>query len=341
MRKFLIVLLFLLAIALAFGYYAYKAIYSPNVILEDSEIITLSTGTDFDGLVKILREDGIIEHDKSFRQVAKLMKYGEGEIPTGKYEIKPNWSNKDLISLLRSGRQKPVKVTFNNLRTEIQVLGKISSYLEVDSSDLVQYFKSTPVKEKLQLDDQNLITLFIPNTYEMFWNVTKEEIVTRFMKENQSFWSKGNRADKADALEMSKEEVITLASIVEKESLRRDEKPTIAGVYLNRIQRGIPLQADPAVVFGLKAFELRRVLNKHLEIDTPYNTYMHAGLPPGPICLPSISSIDAVLENKKHDYLYFCAKPESNGGHLFAESLTQHNRNARVYHNWLNKQGIR
>lgn len=341
MKKILLTLLILFIAGGVVGFFGYNAIFESNVTLSEAEVITIPSDSDYEKVVSILEENAILKNSTTFRQVSKLMKYGPDQVPTGKYEIAPKWSNKQLISHLRSGRQKPINVTFNNQRTDVEVLGKIASYLELDSVSLIDFFHSPATLEKLDLDKENLVTLFVPNTYEMFWNVSKEKLLDRLIKEKDKFWAKDGRAKKAEAMKMTKAEVYTLASIVEKESLRKDEKPIIAGVYLNRIRNGIPLQADPTVVFGLKAFDLRRVLIKHLEMDTPYNTYMHAGLPPGPICLPAISSIDAVLENQKHKYLYFCAKPESNGGHLFAESLTQHNANARVYHRWLNSRGIR
>ncbi len=342
MKKFLFFLLVLMLIGAGIGYYGYKIIFSPNVALSDSsQIITVPSGSSFEDLVKILEKEDVLTNTEHFRRVANWMKFGKSSVPPGKFEIKNNWSNRDLVGHLRSGRQVPVRVTFNNLRTVDELAGRISSYLEVDSASLLNYFNKASTLEKAGVNSANFITTFIPNTYEFYWNVSKEKLLERIISEKDKFWQKNGRAEKAAKLNMTKEEVITLASIVEKESLRKDEKPIIAGVYINRLRIGMPLQADPAVVFGLKAFDLRRVLNKHLEIDTPYNTYMHAGLPPGPICMPSISSIDGVLNVDDHKYLYFCAKPESNGGHLFAEDITQHNANARVYHRWLDSRGIR
>ena len=185
-----------------------------------------------------------------------------------------------------------------------------------------------------------MMSIFIPNTYQVYWNISPTELIDRMKKESDKFWSDKNRMDKLAKLEMTKEEVYTLASIVEKETNYVPEKATVAGVYLNRLNKGIMLQADPTVVFANNDFKIRRVLNKHLEKDSPYNTYKYAGLPPGPIAIASISSIDAVLENKDHKFLYFCAVPDNSGQHAFAKTLSQHNANARKFQRWLNKQRI-
>ncbi|GLR20155.1 endolytic transglycosylase MltG [Portibacter lacus] len=342
MKKVLLVLLVLLLIAGGIAYYVYQSIFKENVLigLEDRELY-IPTGSTYDDVKQLLETEGIINNASSFDRVASWMKYKESDISSGKFTIKSDWNNKSLISLLRSGKQTPIKITFNNLRTKEDLAGKISSYIELDSLTLVEYFQNEETQKSYDLLPETFLTLFIPNTYEFYWNVTKEELVTRLAKEHDKFWSREERESKAQALNLSKEEIYTLASIVEKESQRNQEKPRLAGVYLNRIERGIPLQADPTVVYANGDFGLRRVLLKHLEFDSPYNTYKYAGLPPGPIYMPSIASIDAVLNREKHKYLYFCASPEIQGAHLFAETLSQHNANARRYHRWLNAQGIR
>ncbi|WP_235295981.1 endolytic transglycosylase MltG [Portibacter marinus] len=342
MRKFLWIFLILLIVAAGIGYYGYNAIFAPNVTLaQDEQLIRIPTGFTYEDVLLMLEDKEIIDNSRTFDQVASLMDYKSSSIRSGQYEIKNNWSNKELVGLLRSGRQTPVNVTFNNLRKPEDVAGKISSYLEIDSLTLKEYFEHPSALEKAGLTPETFLSLFIPNTYQMYWNVSKEDILDRMITEHDKFWSKENRLKKAEKLNLTPEEVYTLASIVEKESLRNDEKTTIAGVYLNRLKQGIPLQADPTVVFATGEFDLRRVLNKHLAYDSPYNTYLYAGLPPGPIYMPSISSIDGVLNYNGHDYLYFCANPDQPGGHLFAASLSEHNRNAARYHRWLNARGIR
>jgi UPF0755 protein len=197
------------------------------------------------------------------------------------------------------------------------------------------------VLSELGYTPENIMSLFIPNTYQVYWNTSPQNLLKRLQVENDAFWAKKNRREKAKSLGLSTQEVYTLASIVEKESLVMDEKPIIAGVYLNRLKKGMLLQADPTVVFAVGDFSIQRVLNKHLAIDSPYNTYKNVGLPPGPICMPSISSIDGVLNAEKHNYIFFCAKPNSGGRHAFANTLAGHNRNAAIYRNWLQANQIR
>lgn len=342
MKKFLFILLVLLLAGAAIAYLGYQSIFAPNVLVgQDEKVIAIPTGSSYEEILGQLQEESILKNSSSFDRVASWMDYKESKVASGLFTIKPNWSNKELLALLRSGKQTPVKITFNNVRTKEDLAGKISTYIELDSLELVDYFKDSTLHTQYGLNAENFMTLFIPNTYEFFWNVTKEKLVERLAKENEKFWAKEDRLAKAQKLGFDPSEVYTLASIVEKESLRNDEKPTIAGLYLNRLEIGMPLQADPTVVFANGDFDLRRVLFKHLEFDSPYNTYLYRGLPPGPIYMPSIKSIDAVLNRKEHNYLYFCASPEVQGAHLFASTLSEHNANARRYHRWLNAQGIR
>lgn len=338
LKKILLFLLLALAVIGFFGYRFYGYIFNPNIaISEDKVDIHIPSDGNLASLMDSLTVRNIILDTTSFLWVADKMKFTK--IKPGKYTVKNNWSNKDIISVLRSGRQSAVKLTFNNVRNIEELAGAIAPYIEADSLECLDYFTSPEVLEKTGLDRENIITLFIPNTYQIFWNQSPEKLVKRFIKEHEIFWNK-ERLEKADALNLTKEEVYTLASIVQKESNHNSEKPTIAGVYLNRIERGILLQADPTVVFAVGDFTIRRVLNRHLEYDSPYNTYIYEGLPPGPIFMPDISSIDAVLNRKEHSYLYFCASTENNGKHAFAKTLTQHNANANKYRKWLNEQRI-
>jgi len=204
---------------------------------------------------------------------------------------------------------------------------------------LLNYLNEPEVRASRGFNDYNFMTLFIPNTYEFFWNTSKEGFLERMQKEHDRFWTE-RRTKQAEALGLTKSEVYTLASIVEKESLKGSEKDTIAGLYLNRLRKGIKLQADPTVVYGIGDFTIRRVLNKQLAYDTPYNTYMHEGLPPGPIVMPNVTTIDKTLNAAKHNLIYMCAKPGYAGAHNFAATGAEHSRNARIYHNWLNKEGI-
>ena len=261
--------------------------------------------------------------------------------PSGNFELKKGWSNKQIISKLRSGIQESKTITFNNVRTITELMGPMSSEIGLDSTRLINYFSDSIILQGLGYTKETILTLFIPNTYQVYWDISLEKLSKRMQNEHKLFWDKNDRKAKAESIGFSEKEVYTLASIVEKESLLASERPIIAGLYLNRLKNGIPLQADPTVVFANGDFGLRRVLNKHLAYDSPYNTYKHAGLPPGPIYMPSIESIDAVLNPAEHDYLFMCAKPGYGTQHAFAKTNRGHARNARKYHKWLSEQGIR
>ncbi len=343
MKKIIsLILLLVLVIGGIIGYGYYKDIMNPNTGFdEDSVQIKIPTGTSYEQLIDILNQKRIVADIDGFGKAAELMKYDKATVKSGLYTIKSGWSSRKIIQALRLGKQTPVKLSFNNVRTIESLAGKISKYIESDSLSLLKYIGNKETMEKYQLDKDNILSLFIPNTYEVYWNITPEKLLKKMDAERTKFWNKNNRLAKADKLGFTKEQVYTLASIVEKETQANSEKSRIAGVYINRIKRGIPLQADPTVVFALKKFDLKRVLLKHLEVDSPYNTYKHAGLPPGPIYMPSISSINAVLSPEKHKYIYFCAKPDGSGQHAFAKTLTEHNRNAKTYQRWLSKNRIR
>ena len=241
--------------------------------------------------------------------------------------------------MLRIGDQTPVNITFNNVRTLPQLAGKISKNLELDSLQLVKHFTSIEVQKKFGFNSATFISMFIANTYQVFWDISIKDLTKRMATEYKSFWTK-DRVSKANKLGMSQSEVTTLASIVQLESLKKDEQPKIAGVYLNRLRIGMPLQADPTVIFAVGDFTIKRVLKKYLKINSPYNTYKNKGLPPGPIYLASPNTIDAVLNYKTHKYIYFCAKEDFSGYHSFATNYNQHINNARRYQRALNKRRI-
>jgi len=341
-KKILLGILILLVIGAGIAYYGYGLVFNPNTNFT-SEVyeVEIIPGSSFDSLATTFEENDVIKDVSSFKRVAGWMNYDKEEITSGRFLIEKGWSNRQIISLLRSGVQAPVDLTFNNVRNVEELSGKIASQLYLDSLTLLNQIYDPLKLENFGLTKENVLTMFIPNTYKVYWNITPEKLLNRLNNEAKSFWSKNNRLSKAADLDMSSEEIYTLASIVEKESQYGPERPTIAGLYLNRIQNGILLQADPTVVFASGIYDLRRVLNKHLAIDSPYNTYMYEGLPPGPIYMPSIESIDAVLNHEKHDYLYMCAKPGFGTQHAFAKTLRGHNENARVYRNWLNQQNIK
>ncbi len=339
LRKVLLVLFLVIIVGAVVAGYAYKAIFNPNVNLkgQDSALLHVKTGSSYEALKNTLVDSSFVEDMQSFERVSALMKFSKPK--AGQYLIKNGMSNKELVSMLRSGRQKPIDLTFNNMRTIDDLIGHLSSKLELDSASLSNYLLDKKVLDKLGYNKLDILTLFIPNTYQFFWNTSPEKLIARLKKEHDKFYTK-DREQKLAALGLNKKEVYTLASIVQKETLVGDEKPTVAGVYINRLKRGQLLQADPTVVYANGDFGLRRVLNKHLAIDSPYNTYKYAGLPPGPICMPDVSTIDAVLNYKKHKYLYFCANTDNSGRHVFARTLIEHNRNANKYRAYLNKSRI-
>lgn len=270
--------------------------------------------------------------------LAKLKKLKT--LKEGYYFFPQGTSTNVFINMLRIGRQTPIKLTFNNTRTLYDFAGKIARQLQPDSLQLLKYWEDENVAKSYGFDKANFIGMFLPNTYEVYYTATPKAFTDRMYKEYKRFWTV-NRKQKANALGYTPQQVSTLAAIIDEETNKSDEKARIAGVYLNRLKRNIPLQADPTLKFAAGDFQLKRILNLHKEIKSPYNTYQNIGLPPGPIRQPSISAIDAVLNAEKHDYLYFCAKADFSGYHTFAKTLAEHNRNAAAYHSALNKKGIR
>lgn len=339
--KFTITIIFVI-ILIAGGILAYKAYnyaYSPNVKCGADEFIYVPTGSSYDDLISVLEKSGCITDIESFKTVAKFKKYGEKILP-GKYKLEDGMTNNALVNMLRSGRQTPVNVTFISVRTLDILAGKAAANIEADSADIAQIMHNEETAKKYGFNKQTFCSMFIPNTYEFYWNTSAEEFIQRMADEYKSFWNEERKA-KANELGLSQSEVSTLASIVESETQKNDEKPRIAGVYINRLKKGWLLQADPTVKFAVGDPTLKRILNKHLEIDSPYNTYKNIGLPPGPICIPSTSSLNAVLNYEHHSYMYFCAKEDFSGYHNFATTNAQHEANARKYHEALRKAGIR
>lgn len=309
----------------------YRAILSPNVITDGNEpfVLYIPTGADYGQVIDSLTTHRLLRNQRSFKWLAQKKEYPRLVKP-GRYVVSPGLSNLQLINMLRSGSQVPVKVTFHNIRTLDQLAGIVAAQIEADSAELHQILKDEAYLDQLGLDRFTAISLFIPNTYEFYWNTSAVQFIERMSRESRRFWD-GDRAEKAAANGMTIPEVMTLASIVEKETNKNDEKARIAGVYINRLRRGWPLQADPTLVYATGDFGTTRVLNYHKEIDSPYNTYKYKGLPPGPICIPSIASIDASLHYEHHDYMFFVAKDDLSGYHVFSKTLLEHNRHAGRY----------
>jgi len=336
------IILFVVVLGLAGGaYFIYQAIFSPNVWVSDEKeefTIYIKPTDTFADLKTQLYNNGLIIHRANFEWWAKQKKYDQ-HIKPGMYLLTNGLSNEDLINMLRSGEQEPVRLIFNNVRLKKDLANKISTQLNVDSTKLLRMLNDSVVAAKYGFSTETFATMFIPNTYFVNWNTSAEKFIERMNYEYRQFWN-DSRRNKAIALDLSPVEVSILASIVEKETQQNAEKAKVAGVYINRLKRGWRLQADPTLIYALGDFTIKRVLKEYLNINSPYNTYRYAGLPPGPICIPSISSIDAVLNAENHSFLYFCAKPDYSGYHNFAKNNTMHNINAQAYRNFLNKERI-
>ena len=341
----LIFKIILLAILLIFGgssliaYEFYQRIYTPNVNLEGkkTDFIYIGSNFSFEDMINYLHESGIIINKSSFEWVAERKKFST--IKPGKYLVTNNMTNNDLINLLRSGKQTPVKITYNNVRLKEELAGIVAKSIEADSLSLITLLKNETVAQQYGFSTENFMSMFIPNTYEFYWNTSSEEFMQRAHKEYKAFWNE-TRLKKAKQIQLLPIEVSILASIVQSETKMNDEKSRVAGVYLNRLRAGMLLQADPTLVYANGDFSIKRVLNIHKEIDSPYNTYKYKGLPPGPIVMADISSIDAVLNTELHAYFYFCAKEDFSGYHNFAKTLSQHNTNAIKFQRALNKRKI-
>ena len=326
-----LVFVMLLAIAILAGFRIYQRLMRPNVsVPQEGFSLYIPTDAGFQQVKDSLFLHHVIDDEGSFEWVAAKKDY-PAHVRPGHYLVKDGMSNFQLVNMLRGGMQTPVKVTFNNVRDIRQLAGKIGAQIEADSAAIVEYLLHSDSIGAWGFSQRTLPALFLPNTYEFYWNTDAEKFTVKMKHEYDKFWNE-TRRNKAQALHLSPVEVSTLASIVDKETNKTDEMARIAGVYLNRLRSGWLLQADPTLVFAVGDFEMKRVLNVHKEIESPYNTYKYIGLPPGPICIPSLASINAVLDAEKHNFYYFCAKEDFSGYHVFAKTLTEHNRNAQRYH---------
>lgn len=340
LKKFvLLIIALLMIVGLVLAYTFYGKIYKPNTIANGT--LFIPSNSSIENVEEIARP--YLKRVKPFIWVSKLKKYDKN-IKPGKYSITRDMSNNDLVNLLRSGQQTPVKLSFNNQDSFEKLAGRVSVQLETDSIALLEAFSDRQFLKNSGFSESTALGMYIPNTYEFFWNTSAEEFRNRMLAEYRRFWN-NQRTELANAKGLTQNEVITLASIVQKETAKVGERKRVAGLYLNRLNDGWPLQADPTIIFALKKkfgqeMIIRRVLTKDLEIDSPYNTYKKKGLPPGPIAMPDISSIDAVLNAEEHRYYYMCASTDSSGLHEFAETLREHNRNARRYQKWASEQGI-
>jgi UPF0755 protein len=319
-------------------YFGWKYLKKPNIDIHGEQItyLYIPTGASYEAVKDSLRRYLIDE--STFVWVASKKNYPD-LIKPGRYRLRQGMDNNLLINTLRSGLQEPVKLSFTHARTRNDLSKKLSQKLEVTKSKLDSLLNNNQYLEKFGFDTTTITGMFIPNTYEVYWNISADALFNKLNTEYQKFWSPV-RIQKADKLNMSPKEVSTLASIVQSETNKNDEKPRIAGVYINRLERGMPLEADPTIVYALGNFSKQRVLNVDKMVESPYNTYKYGGLPPGPICVPDVSSLDAVLNYEKHNYLYFCAKEDFSGYSNFATTYQEHVKNARKYQAELTRRKI-
>lgn len=338
MKKFWIALVVVIIISLAgTGIFYYLRFFGPNVT-DKQEYLYIKTGSNLDNVYQSITQQGIVKDTTSFLQAAHSMKYMK--VKPGKYRLKAGMSNRSLINMLKAGNQEPVNLAFHNIRLKDQFAGFISKKIEADSVSILQLLDSAKFAQQYGFTTDNIYTVFIPNSYQVYWNTSAEKFFKRMYANYEKFWTP-ERRQKAAAINLTPQEVSVLASIVDAEALHDDEMPAIAGLYLNRLKKGMKLQADPTVIFAVNDFTIKRVLNRYLVTNSPYNTYLHTGLPPGPIMMPSVNAINAVLNYKKSDYLYMCAKEDFSGYHNFADNEAEHRVNARKFQQALNDRNIK
>jgi len=309
----------------------YSWIYSPSLInpQKDSLFFYVRTGSQYPRVYMEFKKSGWLKYDRGFDWVAKRKDY-PANVKPGRYLLLKGMSNAQIVDILRSGRQTEVNLVFNTTRHFDRLAGVISKQIEADSASLISAFRDSIVIRSFGFTPDKWRAMFIPNTYRFLWNTNAEQFLSRMNQEFQAFWNPA-RESRLKEIGLDKFQLMSLAAIVQEETFKPEDMPVVAGVYMNRIKKGIRLQADPTVIFALGDYSIRRVLQSHLTVNSPYNTYLHAGLPPGPIRIPSVQAIDACLNYQKHDYLYFCAKEDFSGFSVFARSYNEHLVNARKY----------
>ncbi|MEO6149983.1 MAG: endolytic transglycosylase MltG [Mucilaginibacter sp.] len=338
-KKFIIALVVIIVLALSItGVTYYLRYFGPNVT-GNEEYLYIKTGSNFNDVYQTIREKGMVKDTTTFLWSAHNMKF-VGRVKSGKYKLDKGMSNRALINRLASGTQEPVKVTLRNMRLKEQFAAFVSTKLEADSVTLLNLLDSANFVARYGFTTDNVYTMFLPDSYEFYWDTPADNFFEKMYGNYQKFWTQ-ERKDKAAALNLSPVQVSVLASIVDAEALHDDEMPAIAGLYLNRLRMGRKLQADPTVIFAVHDFTIKRVLNKYLLTNSPYNTYLYEGLPPGPIMMPSINAIKAVLDPQKSDSIYMCAKEDFSGYHNFAVTEADHLKNARKFQQALNERNIK
>ena len=326
MKRILLILFLVLLIA---GTYCAWVVFGPTISAPENKYFYIKTGSVYADVKNELKNRGIISGTFFFDKIAKQVKYDKN-IKAGKYEIKNGMSLINLVRMLKGGRQSPVRFVINKIRTKEDLAGKIGEQFEVDSAEVINFITNNDSLEKYHVDSNTMMTIIIPNSYLFWWNSSLKNIITRFADQKEKFWN-GKRSQKAAALNFTPNQVYTIASIVEEETVKEEDKGPIASVYMNRIKKGMKLEADPTVKYAMRDFGLKRILHGHLQYPSLYNTYQHLGLPPGPIATPSINTIDAVLDAPKTDYIFFVAKPDFNGYSNFASTYQEHLVFAKAY----------
>ena len=338
LRTLLVVFVAVSVLTVSFSFYIYQVLFTPNVLVEQHDrMLFVPPGATFQTVSDSLTAGRFVQDPISFAFVAKVAGYQDNVRP-GAYLLRSDMTNKEAVWLLRSGAQQPVRLTFNNVRLRADLARKLSNYIMADSAQIVALLRDPAVAGRYGFDTANFVGMFLPNTYEVYWTTTPTQLFDRMQREYRKFWSPARRQQARDR-GLTPQQATVLASVVQEETNKADEMPRVAGVYLNRLRDGWPLQADPTLKYAVGDFSIKRVLNVHKQVDSPYNTYLYPGLPPGPISLPSPRAIEAVLNAEAHDYMFFCARDDFSGYHTFATTLAQHNRNAALYQRALTAAG--
>ena len=338
-KKFIYILaIIVIIIAGGFGLSYYLKYFSPNVTA-NQEYLFIHTGATYQDVYKTIQDKQIVKDTASFNSAAHGMHYLT-RVKAGRYRLHEGMNNLRLVNMLASGALEAVALSFHNLRQKNDFAGFVSKKLEADSVSILRLLDSADFVSKYGFTTDNVYSVFIPNTYQLYWNTSPEKFFKRMYANYEKFWTP-ERKQKAAAIGLSPVEVSTLASLVDGEALHDDEMPTIAGLYLNRLRKGMKLESDPTVIFALNDFTIKRVLSRYLSYNSPYNTYLHTGLPPGPVMMPSVNALNSVLDYKKNDYIYMCAKEDFSGYHNFATNVTDHLANAHKYQKALDERNIK
>ncbi|MDR1225976.1 MAG: endolytic transglycosylase MltG [Prevotellaceae bacterium] len=329
-----------LGLALGTLYYFYDELYGSNVKApEQGGYIYIPTGSTKDDVIRHLASSGYIENMNTLRRAMNRLEYGRKVYP-GRFKLVQGMSNKKVVRMLASNMQYPVDFMVPSVRTRERLAGTLAKQVEPDSMSIILAMTDETMARKYGFNTDSFFSMFVPNKYQVYWNISLNGLFDRMNKEWENFWRNNGRDKKLKRSKLSREQVVVLASIVCEETTKYDEMPTVAGVYINRLNKGIRLQADPTVRYAMGDFSVHRILASQTKVPHNYNTYRIKGLPPGPICTPDTRAIDAVLNYEQHDYLYFCARSDFSGYHAFAKTYEQHIRNAQEYQRTLNRMQI-